>query len=149
MGDIMNKKGWTLVGELFVFLIAIIFLIYSIYGLYRLGFVKSVDKAIPGAKPQLIISGRIVNYESVESNLVNATKRYVFDKHNNSFNSDVIVVRVNTLIEYGYISTIRDSRNKKCSGYVKVYKNGSNLSYYPYLNCSTYTSIGYEKDYDF
>lgn len=145
----MNKKGWTLVGELVVFLIVVIGLIYAVYGLGVLGLMKNENKLVPGIKPQLIISGRTVNYETVESNLIDATKRYVFDKHNNDFNSDVIIVRINTLIEHGYINTIRDSRNKKCSGYVKVYKSGYDLNYYPYLNCSTYTSLGYEKDYDF
>ena len=144
----MNKKGWTLVGELVVFLIAIIFLIYSIYGLYRLGFVEDIDKAIPGAKPQLIINGKSTNYDNVEANLIDATKKYVFDKYNNDFSGETIIVRVSTLVESGYISTIRDSKNKKCSGYVKVNKGLNGLTYKPYLKCSSYISVGYENDYD-
>ena len=145
----MNKKGWTLVGELVIFLIVVIGLIYAVYGLGVLGLMKNENKIVPGVAPQLIISGRTVNYEVVESHLVDATKKYVFDKYNNDFNGNTIIVRINTLIESGYESTIRDSKNKKCSGYVKVYKTDYGLNYYPYLNCSTYTTLGYEKDYDF
>ena len=144
----MNKKGWTLVGELVVFLIAIIFLIYSIYGLYRLGFVEDIDKAVPGAKPQLIINGKSTSYANVEANLIEATKRYVYDKYDNSFSGDTIIVRVSTLVESGYISTVRDNKNRKCSGYVKVSKNINYLDYKPYLKCSSYISVGYENDYD-
>ncbi len=144
----MNKKGWTLVGELVVFLIIVIGLIYAVYGLGVLGLIRNSDKPTPGVKPQLIISGRIVNYEVVEENLIEATRNYVYQKYNDSFNGDTIIVRVNTLIESGYISTIRDNKNKKCSGYVKVNKNDYNLEYKPYLKCSNYISVGYENDYD-
>lgn len=131
-----------------MFLIAVIGLIYAVYGLGVLGLLKDSNKTIPGVKPQLIISGKTVNYESVEANLIDATRSYVLDKYNNDFNGEVIIVRINTLIGSGYISTIRDNRNRKCSGYVKVYKNKYNLSYSPYLKCSNYTSVGYESDYD-
>ena len=144
----MNKKGWTLVGELFVFLIVVIGLIYAVYGFGVLGLMKEDNKITPGIKPELIISGKTVSYDAVESNLIDASKKYVFDKYNNNFSGEVIIVRINTLVESGYTSTIRDNRNKKCSGYVKIYKDNYSLSYSPYLRCSTYTSIGYEKDYD-
>ena len=144
----MNKKGWTLVGELVVFLIIIILLIYSIYGLYRFGLVKNINRAIPGVKPQLVISGETVNYETAETELIEASKRYIYDKYNGSINGDVLILRVNHLIGEGYLSTIRDTNSKVCSGYVKVYNNG-NLTYNPYLKCRKYTSFGYESEYDF
>lgn len=144
----MNKKGWTLVGELVVFLVVIIFLIYSIYGLYRFGLVRNMHDAVPIVKPQLIISGETVNYEIVENKLIDASKRYVYDKYSNNINGDVLILRVNHLIDEGYLSTIRDTNSKVCSGYVKVYNNG-NLTYSPYLKCSKYTSFGYESEYDY
>ena len=144
----MNKKGWTLVGELIAFLVAVILLIYAIYGLNRLGLVRDIDEAIPGVKPTLVISGKKVNYETVENNLIDATKKYVTDKYDNKFDSDVIIVRVSQLVKSGYISTIRDSKNKTCSGYVRVYSDGINNTYSPYLRCSQYTTYGYEEEYD-
>ncbi len=145
----MNKKGWTLVGELVVFLFIIILLIYSIYGLYRLGLVRNINEAIPGVKPQLVISGETVNYEIGENKLIDASKRYVYDKYSNSINGDVLILRVNHLISEGYLSTIRDTNSKTCSGYVKIYNNNNYLSYSPYLKCSKYTSFGYEREYDY
>ena len=145
----MNKKGWTLVGELVVFLIAVILLIYAVYGIHTLGLLREDAGEIPGVKPQLILGGKTVNYEYVEGVLVDATKRYVLDKYNNNFSGDTIVVRVNHLVKEGYMSTIRDSSRKTCSGYVEVFKTGeSGLSYSPYLKCSKYTSFGYKEEYD-
>ena len=144
----MNKKGWTLVGELVAFLVAVILLIYAIYALNRLGLVRDIDEAIPGVKPTLIISGKHLNYETVENNLIEATKKYVSDKYNNEFETDTIIVRVSQLVKNGYMSTIRDNKNKTCSGYVRVYNDGTNNTYSPYLKCSQYTSYGYEEDYD-
>lgn len=144
----MNKKGWTLVGELIAFLIAVILLIYAIFALNRLGLVRDMDEAIPGVKPSLIISGKHVNYETVENNLIEATKKYVKDKYDNKFDSEVVIVRVSQLVKNGYISTIRDNKNKTCSGYVRVYNNGIDNTYSPYLRCSQYVSNGYEEEYD-
>ena len=79
---------------------------------------------------------------------VEAAMPQFFLSYNNNFNGETIIVRVNTLVQSGYISTIRDNRNKKCSGYIKVNKNNYDLDYKPYLKCSTYTSLGYEIDYD-
>ena len=144
----MNKRGWTLVGELVALLIGVILLVYVIFSLNRLGLVRDMDEAIPGVKPTLIISGKQVNYDSVESNLIEASKKYVSDKYSNQFDGEVIIVRVSQLVKDGYISTIRDNKNKTCSGYVRVYSSDSETIYTPYLKCSQYTSTGYEADYD-
>ena len=61
----MNKRGWTLVGELVAFLIAVVLLVYVIFGLNKFGLVRDMDKAVPGMKPTLIISGKHVNYDAV------------------------------------------------------------------------------------
>lgn len=144
----MNKKGWTLVGELVALLIGVILLIYAIFGLNRLGLVRDMNEAIPGMKPTLIISGKQVNYDTFEKNLIEASKKYVADKYNNQFDDETIIVRVSQLIKNGYISTIRDNKNKTCSGYVRVHDDGVEYVYTPYLKCSQYTSSGYEAEYD-
>ena len=144
----MNKRGWTLVGELFAFLVVVILLIYAIYALNKLGLVRDMDEAVPVSKPSLIISGKHLSYDTVENNLVEATKSYVKDKYDNKFDSEVIIVRVSQLVKNGYISTIRDNKNKTCSGYVRVYSDGISNTYSPYLRCSQYTSNGYEEEYD-
>lgn len=144
----MNKKGWTLVGELVVFLICVIVLIYAVYGFGVLGLTKYSSKLTSDVKTQFIVSRERVTYESVQEILVDATNKYVWDKYNGSFAGEVIVVRISTLVESGYINVIKDSRNKKCSGYVKVNNRGYDLVYTPYLKCSKYMSSGYEKDYD-
>ena len=144
----MNKRGWTLVGELFAFLVVVILLIYAIYALNKLGLVRDMDEAIPGSKPTLTISGKHVNYDTVENNLVEASKKYVKDKFNDRFDDEVVIVRVSQLVKSGYISTIRDNKNKTCSGYVRVYSNGITNTYSPYLRCSQYISTGYEEEYD-
>jgi hypothetical protein len=144
----MNKKGWTLVGELIAFLIAVILLVYSIYGLNRMGLVRDINKAVPLLKPELIISGKNVNYDVVESDLIEATKKYVLEQYNNDFSEGTLIVRISHLIKNNYISTIRDNKNKTCSGYVKVIRGEYDLTYTPYLKCSEYVSAGYEAEYD-
>ena len=144
----MNRNGWTLVGELVAILIAVVLLVYVIYGLNRMGLVRDMDEAVPRIKPDLIISGKNVNYDSVENSLIEATKKYVLYQYNNEFVDNMIVVRVSHLVKNGYMSTIRDSNNKVCSGYVKVIRGELELSYIPYLKCSEYVSNGYEEEYD-
>ena len=144
----MNKNGWTLVGELVALLIAVILLVYVIFGLNRMGLVRDMEEAIPGVKPDLVIRGKQVNYDTVENDLIDASKRYVADKYSNSFDGEALIIRVSQLTKNGYMSTIRDNKNKVCSGYVRVFNDGVNYIYSPYLKCSQYVSEGYEAEYD-
>ena len=145
----LNKKGWGLVTELVVILIAIILLVYSVYGLNQLGLIRNMNDALgPGIKPDLVISGKTISYESVEGTLISASQEYVVDKYNNDFVGDQLVIRVSHLIKNGYISTIRDVKNKECSGYVIATKNTTSISYTPYLKCKNYETAGYSEEYD-
>ena len=42
----MNKKGWSLVGELLAFLVAVILLVYVIYMLNKLGLIRNINEAL-------------------------------------------------------------------------------------------------------
>lgn len=144
----LNKRGWGLVAEIIIILIAVILLVYAIYGLNQLGLIRNMDEALPGIKPDLIISGETTNYYEVENSIIEASKQYVSDRYSNDFVGDKLVIRVNHLIKNSYLSTIRDENNKECSGYVMVIKNETDVSYTPYLKCNSYQSDGYEEEYD-
>lgn len=144
----INKKGWSLVAELIAILVAVILLVYAVYGLNQLGLIRNMNEAIPLIKPDLIISGKTISYENVEDTLIDASKKYVEDRYNNDLVQNETILRVSHLIKNGYLSTIRDTKSKECSGYVMVVKNEEDVSYYPYLKCSNYTSEGYKDEYD-
>ncbi len=144
----LNKRGWGLVIELIIVLLAVIMLVYAIYGLNRMGLIRNLNEALgPGIKPDLVISGKTIKYETVEQSLIEAGEEYIKNNYNNSIDSD-IYIRVNHLVKNDYISTIRDSNNKECSGYVVASKMSDAIKYTPYLKCSKYESGGYNKEYD-
>lgn len=144
----VNKRGWSLVVELVAILIAVILLVYVVYGLNKLGLVRNMNEALPGIKPDLIISGKTTSYQNVESDLIDASKKYVEVKYNGEFTGNEIVIRVSHLVKNGYMSTIRDTNGKECSGYIMVIKSDGTIGYNPYLKCSKYASDGYESEYD-
>lgn len=139
----LNKNGWSIVTELVVLLIAIVLLVFVIFGLNKLGLIRNMNEALGvDVLPELVISGKKISYESVETELINASKDYVYDKYGENLLEDEIRIETSQLIKNSYISTIRDSNNKECTGYVIV-KNAEVKSYRAYLKCSKYTTPGY------
>lgn len=143
----LNKKGWSIVTELVVILIAVILLVYSIYGVNKMGLLRKSQWA-DNVKPELIIKGKKNNYGAVETELIEASKKYIWEKYDNDFIGEEIILRISHLNKSGYLSTIRDLNNKECSGYVKINKGNLEISYSPYLKCNNYISEGYESEYD-
>ncbi len=145
----LNKNGWGLVTELIFILLAVILLVYAIYGLNRFGLVRDMDDALgPLNRPDLIVSGKKSDYSTVESELIESTKEYVEDKYGNVIEEEYVIVRISHLVKNGYIGTIRDTENNKCTGYVKVTNNFDVINYNPYLKCSKYETTGYESEHD-
>ena len=69
---------------------------------------------------------------------------YYKDKYN-STSSDTLVVSVNTLKNNGYLTSIKDEKNKDCIGYAKILNNGTCVSY---IKCSKYKTSRYDSDYE-
>lgn len=144
----LNKNGWGLVVEVVIILVVIILLVYAIFGLNKLGLIRNVNEALGSdVLPDLVISGKTLTYSVVENNLIEASKDYVDDNYNGDIYSDT-TIKISRLIKEGYISTIRDSDNNECSGYVMVTKASGVTEYSPYLKCSEYETQGYNEEYD-
>ena len=75
-------------------------------------------------------SDTIKNYIEIEDKIANAAKNYKIEE-----TEDTVIIKLDKLIENGYINIVKDPKNnKKCSGYV-IY-TGTNKEYKAYLSCS-------------
>ena len=77
-------------------------------------------------------------YTDIESKMVSGAKKY-YDKYKDKLpvlDGDNVSISVDTLVENSFLVPLSEMTDgKSCSGYVKVYKNGEDFSYFPYLNC--------------
>ena len=62
------------------------------------------------------------DYNALENKLSYAARKYVKEKYPYGV-SDILIVKTSTLYNNGYLSTLTDSRDKKCVGYAKVLPN--------------------------
>ncbi len=135
----MNKNGWGLRFELFFILIFVICILISTIGLHSIGL-------LGGDEDNLVNSGvdSDFDYDALEERVADAGKQYYLDNYPNG-SDNTIIVSVDTLINSGYLKSVLDERDKKCTGYVKLLRNGNQVAY---LDCSRYQTVGYDKDYE-
>lgn len=135
----MNKHGWGLRAELAFILLCVICLIISTVGLYQFGLLGENPNA-----PMNTNMKTDFDYNALENKLSNAARKYVKEKYPYGV-SDILIVKTSTLYNNGYLSTLTDSRDKKCVGYAKVLPNDNIVSY---ISCSRYRTSGYSEDYE-
>lgn len=135
----MNKYGWGLRAELAFILLFVVCLIISTIGLYQFGLL--------GENPNAPMNNNMqtdFDYSALENELSSAARKYFKDNYPYGVD-DTLIVKTSTLYSKGYLSELRDSRDKKCIGYVKILSNSNIVSY---ISCSRYKTSGYSEDYE-
>lgn len=135
----LNKNGWGFRSYIIcssILLLALLtatFLIIRLYG------------GLPNMENSLIDS---FDYEQIESNLNNATIRYMDEYYKQEVKSGVITIPSDTLIKKSliYKSDLRNSdNNDDCTGYSLVKRDDDNiLVSASYIKCKYYTSKDYQ-----
>ena len=120
----MNKHGWGLRAELGFLLLFLICLLVSTIGLHELGAFGAKDTS----------SINIMDHIDGD---------YNYNARYPEGYTDTVIVSVETLKNYGYLSPVYDSRGKECKGYAKILKTGNCVSY---VRCSNYKTIGYSEE---
>ena len=140
----MNNKGWGLKEFIWLLcglafcLIVVIVLYYKLVGITQDKNHLNLSTEFKGTNEKSIKS-----YIDIEDKMVIAAKKYKIENVN-----DTVIIKLNKLIENGYISIIRDPNNKKeCSGYI-IY-DGSKKEYKAYLSCSgNYQTSDYNANFE-
>lgn len=141
----MNNKGWGLntmiilcVVLLGAFLISII-LISTMFGF---------DWKNNSSSSQI---DKTRTYNSMELEMVNASKKYINHHYNNEIGDEPLHIRVISLQNDKFLGNLYDVKDAgiECSGYVKIYKQEDIIRYEPYLKCgSNYVTEGYISKWD-
>lgn len=126
--------------ELVFIIIFLVCLLIATIGLSNIGILGNE----PGTPLYNFNKDDDFNYSSLENRVSEAALKYYKDKYY-STSSDTLVVSVNTLKNNGYLTSIKDGKNKECTGYAKILTNGTCVSY---IKCSKYKTSGYDSDYE-
>ncbi len=116
------KKGFTLVELLGVIII--------------IGIIALITTTISN---RIVSDSRVSIYENHEKTMERAARNYALteDIVLPDEETDVVTIDLEILIDYGYISEIKDSRNDNmpCTGHVDVLYEEGIIKYEPFLNC--------------
>lgn len=140
----MNNNGWGL-KEFIMLLVALAFcLIVVVYLGNQLKKIEN-NNSSNNTNTEFIGSkdNGLKTYIELEDKMVEASKKYKIED-----NTDIVIIKLSGMIEYGYINIIRDPKtNKECSGYV-MYDN-SNKNYKAYLSCAgSYQTSDYNAQFE-
>ena len=126
----MNKHGWGLRKELAFILLFVFCLLVAMIGLSQFGLTED--------------TGNSKSYKAMENELTTAALKYYREKYNGN-SDDVVIIKLSTLKNNGYISDFKDSSGVNCSGYTKIVNSSVGLSY---IRCFGYKSSGFESQYE-
>lgn len=126
----MNKHGWGLRKELAFVLLFVFCLLVAMVGLSEFGLTEE--------------TGKSKSYKTMENELTSAALKYYNEKYNTQ-GEDVVIIKLSTLKNNGYISEFKDSSGVNCSGYTKIVNSNVGLSY---IRCFGYKTGGYESQYE-
>lgn len=143
----MNNRGWGLRAMIalcavlaFAFLFVVIMISTSFFGL------------VPTKSPQGSSIDKTRTYNSMEVDMINASKKYIKQIYNNELEeNDPLYIRVSSLKNEKMLTDLYDVKDEgiECTGYVKVVKIGTEVVYEPYMKCgSNYTTSGYVARFD-
>ncbi len=137
----MNKNGWGLRVELVIILLFLICLAIACIGLNRFGLLGENDNPLI---KEPTTEDNTVYYTGLEDKLRVATREYYDAKYDDN-TEDMVIIKLSTLYNGGYISKLYSKSNVECSGYSKVINNGDSSTIVPYIRCLGYTTSGYER----
>ncbi len=121
----LSNRGMTRAGLLFLFIIIIVACI--IYGLIAFG--KGFNFSSKSSKK---------NSGNYETQLAEATEKYVNDYYSNLQSGETLTVKLSTLESLNYLKL------SNCRGYSIVSKN-KKLEIESYLNCNDFKSKNYDE----
>ena len=87
------------------------------------------------------------NYSNLEDKVVLAGSKYASKYLVNEKFNDSKVVTVVRLQTEGILNNL-EINGKKCSGYIKIESFETEFKYYPFINCGSYQTTGYDKSLD-
>lgn len=143
----MNENGWGFKDFILIFAIIFLALLVTVI-IYQVNFNK--DDATEPIDPKAEeVEINYSNYGEMELKLSKAAQRYQNDHYQGMLESkETWVLSYGLLIKERYLKkSLYDIEDKssECSGYVVFSKNGSSISYKPYLKCKNYVTDGYDK----
>lgn len=140
----MNENGWGF--KDFILILAIIFIALLVtVAIYQVNFnKKDATKPIDSVEEEKITE----TYDDMELRLKIAAQRYQNNNYQGTFESkETWVLSYDLLRKEGYLKKrLYDNldSSSECSGYVVFNKEGSNISYDPFLKCKNYVTDGYD-----
>ena len=167
-----NNRGWGLRSELWICLGMILFFAIAVILINRVfnsmgenGNLPIKDKdTIEEVKPKEEIQNITIkendknesnkeeiknstNYSNLEDKVVLAGSKYASKYLVSEEFNDSKVVTVVRLQTEGMLDNL-DVDGKKCSGYIKIEKYETEFKYYPFINCGSYQTTGYNQSLD-
>lgn len=140
----MNENGWGF--KDFILILAIIFMALLVtVAIYQVSFNKddATDPIDPKEEEESTST-----YDEMEQKLKMAGQRYQNNNYQGTLESkETWVLSYDLLKKEGYLKKplydIVDT-SSECMGYVIFSKNGTSISYDPYLKCKNYVTDGYD-----
>ena len=135
----LNNHGWGLNQMIFYCGILLFFLLIAVFFIVQLS--NSLGDIFKDAATGL------VTYETIESNIGNATYTYLEKYYKEDIGTGTIVVTSSNLIKYKIIdeSSLRMPEEKNnCKGYSLVKREEGEIVVSPYIKCSNYETKGYQ-----
>lgn len=90
-----------------------------------------------------ILQNKNKKYQDLEEKLVESATEYITDKIILE-EKEIITLNTEQLIEEGYLDSL-EVENDTCSGYV-IIENKGTYEYSPFITCSHYTTLDYDKN---
>ena len=158
----LNEHGWglsTLMGFIFVFLLAILLISVNAYKMgLTSGNVSNLPITRPGDNNNNQGSSDSDNnsdsfdnestYLELESKLSSAAIMYKDTYYNGLVDGDSVYVTNKQLFSVGFLND-KIFNSGECIGYVKISNKGGSFEYTPYLNCAgKYQTSGFISDLD-
>lgn len=143
----MNNRGWGLrvMIALCSVLVAAFFIVVIIISTNFFGLLKP-------KKTQISQIDQTRTYDSMELDMITATKKYIRKIYNNELEeNDPLYIKVSSLQNEKMLSVLYDVEDDgiECSGYVMVIKESRETRYEPYMKCGkNYVTQDYISRFD-
>ena len=133
---------WGLRWELCIIIVFILCLLIATIGLNRFGLLS--DDNLGYIRYVGTEEGDTFSYSELESQVSQAGSKYYKNYYKNGLSKGTNI-SVNRLISAGYLSTLRDGKGRKCTGYAYLSESGSTFGY---IKCPRYRTEGYDATYE-
>jgi transcription initiation factor IIF auxiliary subunit len=150
----LNNRGWGFREMVFYMAVLVVFLfiaVFLIIRMYRQMDQKNYDISdyFPEGETTPATKKEVLLYSDLELELKNATVTYLKNYYEEELTSEKVAITLTMLKTKNLITSFKDVRDKSnCDGYTLVSINKDLVvSYYPYIKCANYTTVGYIESY--